>query len=82
MSTISLLKKSARIVLFWQFVGIGDSNFDTLKKLDEMEGRFIDNANFFHIQDIEAISDEEIYNLLLNEFPEWLKEAKAKRVIQ
>ncbi|KOP70922.1 VWA domain-containing protein [Cytobacillus solani] len=68
--------------LFWQFVGIGDSNFDVLKKLDEMDGRFIDNANFFHIQNIETISDEELYNLLLNEFPEWLKEAKAKRVIQ
>lgn len=68
--------------LFWQFVGIGDSTFDVLKKLDEMEGRFIDNANFFHIQDIESISDDELYNLLLNEFPEWLKEAKAKRVIQ
>ncbi|MGN7401637.1 vWA domain-containing protein [Cytobacillus praedii] len=73
---------SSDMPLFWQFVGIGDSNFDVLKKLDEMEGRFIDNANFFHIQDIETISDEELYNLLLNEFPEWLKEAKAKKIIQ
>nr|WP_077212155.1 VWA domain-containing protein [Bacillus dakarensis] len=67
--------------IFWQFVGIGDANFETLQKLDEMEGRFIDNANFFHIQDVEKISDEELYNQLLNEFPSWLKEAKEKGVL-
>lgn len=67
--------------LFWQFVGIGDSNFEVLEKLDEMDGRYIDNANFFHIKDIETISDNELYDLLLNEFPDWLKEAKEKNVI-
>lgn len=67
--------------LFWQFVGIGDSNFEVLEKLDEMDGRYIDNANFFHIKDIETISDNELYDLLLNEFPYWLKEAKEKSVI-
>lgn len=67
--------------IFWQFVGIGDSNFDTLEKLDTMEGRFIDNANFFHIKDIEKITDEELYNKLLDEFPSWLKEAKEKGIL-
>ncbi|SFA70864.1 MULTISPECIES: VWA domain-containing protein [unclassified Bacillus (in: firmicutes)] len=67
--------------LFWQFVGIGDSNFDVLENLDTMDGRFIDNANFFHIKDIEKISDEELYNKLLHEFPEWIKEAKEKSVL-
>ncbi|WP_264740390.1 vWA domain-containing protein [Cytobacillus firmus] len=67
--------------LFWQFVGIGDSNFEVLEKLDEMDGRYVDNANFFHIKDIETISDNELYDLLLNEFPDWLKEAKEKNVI-
>lgn len=68
--------------LFWQFVGIGDSNFEVLEKLDEMDGRYIDNANFFHIKDVEAISDNELYDLLLNEFPDWLKEAREKNVIR
>ncbi|MGG3798887.1 vWA domain-containing protein [Metabacillus fastidiosus] len=67
--------------IFWQFVGIGNSNFDVLKKLDTMEGRFIDNANFFHLDEIETVSDEQLYNLLLNEFPSWLKEAKEKEII-
>jgi hypothetical protein len=67
--------------IFWQFVGIGNSNFEVLEKLDTMEGRFIDNANFFHIEDIEKTTDEELYNKLLNEFPEWLEEAKAKGIL-
>ncbi|MGG3889552.1 vWA domain-containing protein [Metabacillus fastidiosus] len=67
--------------IFWQFVGIGNSNFDVLKKLDTMEGCFIDNANFFHFDEIEKVSDEQLYNLLLNEFPSWLKEAKEKEII-
>jgi hypothetical protein len=73
--------ESSNKPIFWQFVGIGDSNFDVLEKLDTMEGRFIDNANFFHIKDIENISDEELYNNLLNEFPEWLAEAKTKGIL-
>ncbi|MGG3925622.1 VWA domain-containing protein [Metabacillus fastidiosus] len=73
--------ESSKKPIFWQFVGIGNSNFDVLKKLDTMEGRFIDNANFFHLDEIEKVSDEQLYNLLLNEFPSWLKEAKEKEII-
>lgn len=68
--------------IFWQFVGIGDANFDVLQKLDTMEGRVVDNANFFHIDQIDQVSDEELYENLLNEFPMWLKEAKEKRILR
>lgn len=67
--------------IFWQFIGIGNSNFEVLEKLDTMEGRFVDNANFFHIADIETITDNELYDQLLNEFPQWLKEAKEKHIL-
>ena len=68
--------------IFWQFVGVGDSNFDVLRKLDTMEGRIVDNANFFHLDDLKKVSDEELYNQLLDEFPMWLKEAKEKRILR
>jgi hypothetical protein len=68
--------------IFWQFVGIGDGNFDTLRKLDTMGGRVVDNANFFHLQALEKITDEDLYDQLLDEFPMWLKEAKEKRIIR
>jgi len=76
-----LIVSSSDKPIFWQFVGIGNGNFDFLKKLDEMDGRFVDNANFFQVDNIENISDEELYDALLNELPEWLKEAKEKGIL-
>lgn len=73
--------ESSNKPLFWQFIGIGDSNFDVLRKLDTMEGRLVDNANFFHLDSMEVVSDEQLYEQLLDEFPLWLQEAKEKRIL-
>ncbi|WP_028399308.1 vWA domain-containing protein [Ectobacillus panaciterrae] len=74
--------ESSNKPIFWQFVGIGNANFEVLENLDTMEGRFIDNANFFHIKDIESISDDVLYDRLLNEFPLWIGEAKSKGILR
>lgn len=76
-----LITESSTKNLFWQFVGLGRANYGVLENLDEMEGRFIDNANFFALDDISKISDEELYDRLLNEFPSWIKEARAKGIL-
>ena len=47
-----------------------------------MEGRFIDDANFFHLEDMSKLSDEMQYDQLLNEFPQWLQEAKTKGILR
>ena len=72
--------KASKFPIFWQFVGIGGSTFEFLDKLDTMSGRFIDNANFFALNDIERVSDEDLYQRMLVEFPSWLKEAKQKGI--
>ena len=72
---------SSKYPLFWQFIGIGNANYGILEKLDIMPGRVVDNANFFSLDDVDKISDEELYNKLLNEFPMWLKEAKEKEIL-
>lgn len=77
-----VIKEASEYPIFWQFVGIGESNYSFLEKLDEMEGRFIDNANFFAVDDINRISDDELYRKLLNEYPEWIKEAKKKNILK
>lgn len=70
------ISEASRHNIFFQFIGLGNENFRFLKKLDEMDGRYIDNANFFAIRNINAISDTELYDLLLQEYPLWEKEAK------
>lgn len=67
--------------IFFQFVGIGGASFNFLRKLDTMSGRNIDNANFFEIYDVTSKSDDELYKLLLNEFPSFVKEARQKGMI-
>lgn len=76
-----LLIKSSSKPIFWQFVGIGGSDYGILEELDTMKKRVVDNADFFAIDNIDALSDEELYEKLLNEFPKWLKEAKDKNII-
>ncbi|MEK5495044.1 VWA domain-containing protein [Paenibacillus sp. FSL R7-0297] len=79
--TQKVIMASSALPIFWQFVGIGDSDFEVLKKLDTMGGRLVDNANFIHLDRIEEVNDEQLYDQLLNEFPQWLKAAKAKRIL-
>ncbi|KOY80034.1 VWA domain-containing protein [Lysinibacillus macroides] len=67
--------------IFWQFVGLGNANYGVLQKLDDLPGRFIDNADFFALDDLDKITDEELYDRLLNEFPQWLRKARAKGIL-
>jgi stress response protein SCP2 len=77
-----LLIQSSKMPIFWQFVGIGGSNYGILERFDKMSGRYVDNCNFFALDDLHSISDQELYDRLLNEFPQWLSEAKSKKLIQ
>lgn len=67
--------------IFWQFVGVGGSGYGVLERLDNMSGRYVDNANFFALDDFKRVSNSELYSRLLNEFPQWLQKIKRKRMI-
>jgi stress response protein SCP2 len=73
--------QASRLPIFWQFVGIGGSQYGILEHLDEMEGRLVDNCNFFALDDLHDVSEEELYERLMAEFPEWLKLAANAGVI-
>ncbi|GGS03705.1 VWA domain-containing protein [Deinococcus sedimenti] len=69
----TIIKDSARDALFWQFVGLGNANYGVLAKLDTLQGRAIDNSGFFAVDDIDRISDEQLYTRMLSEFAAWWK---------
>ncbi len=58
---------------------VGDFRF--LEYLDTMEGRFVDNANFFSVLDPEDVTDTELYSLLMTEYPSWLNQVKTKSLV-
>ncbi|MGW8956902.1 VWA domain-containing protein [Paenibacillus sp. NPDC055715] len=37
--------------------------------MDDLRGRVGDNADFFALGDIDSVTDTELYDRLLNEFP-------------
>lgn len=78
----ALLKEASNYPIFWQYVGLGGSNYGILEHLDDMSSRVVDNADFFPIDDFKKVRDEELYNRLLNEFPGWLKAAKKANIIR
>ncbi|MET9700551.1 VWA domain-containing protein [Streptomyces sp. NPDC006529] len=83
------LCKAARLPLFWQFVGFGNTRstqFDFLRKLDELpvpQARPVDNAGYFHAgQDPRAVPDGQLYDRLVSEFPSWLAAARAAGIVR
>ncbi len=95
--TEQVVIESSKYPIFWQFVGIGHSAFKFLGDLDDMsvvedqklisnldtsKGRVVDNANFFQLNDIKSVSDDELYKRILNEFPDWIRKSKAINVIE
>ncbi|MFF9812821.1 vWA domain-containing protein [Streptomyces sp. NPDC014006] len=83
------LCKAARLPLFWQFVGFGDPHskqFDFLRKLDDLavpDRRAVDNAGFFPAgTDPRTVSDAELYDRLVGEFPQWLAAARAQGIVR
>jgi len=76
-----LIKESSTLPIFWQFVGIDGRDYGVLEDLDNMTGRLVDNCNFFAIDDLHQISESELYDRLMGEFPDWLKAAKHNVII-
>ncbi|MFJ8502650.1 vWA domain-containing protein [Streptomyces avermitilis] len=83
------LCKAAKLPLFWQFIGFGDPGsrqFEFLRKLDELavpHKRVVDNAGFFHAgTDPCKVSDAELYDRLVGEFPQWLAAARAHGIVR
>lgn len=80
--TEEIVRDASNKGVFWQFVGVGYESFSFLQKLDDLKGRFLDNADFFQLNDINKVSDEDLFNRLLTEFPAWIKEARNKNLIK
>lgn len=77
-----LVVESSRYPIFWQFVGVSGFGYGILKHLDTIKGRVVDNASFFALDDFNKVSDGDLYDRLLKEFPSWLSEAKNKGIIR
>lgn len=76
-----LLREASSQPIFWQFVGISGRNYGILEKLDTLPGRMVDNCDFFALDDLSDISEQQLYDRLLQAFPIWLAEAQTLGIL-
>lgn len=76
------LRAAVEEPVFWQFIGLGRSQYGVLERFDTLPGRRVDNVGFFAADDIEKVPDAELYDRLLSEFPSWLREARRLGILR
>ncbi|MFG3286766.1 VWA domain-containing protein [Streptomyces sp. NPDC048111] len=81
--TRELLRQAATLPIFWQFVGFGPArHLRFLRSLDTLDHRAVDNAGFFAAgQHPRTRPDGELYDLLMTEFPTWLRAAQSAGIL-
>lgn len=77
-----LMVDAAKLGIFWQYVGLAGRNYGILEKLDTMPGRVVDNCGFFALDDLHDMTEEQLYDRLMQEFPLWILEAKREGIIR
>ncbi len=51
--------------------------FAFLEELDNLQGRYTDNAAFFAVTDPANLTDEALFDLMMEEYPDWLNRARS-----
>lgn len=67
------LRESSQYRIFLNFFGTGNCNFKYLEKLDDLDGRLVDNTAFVKVSDFDKLNDDELYDKILEQYPQWLK---------
>lgn len=75
------LREAVEEPVFWQFVGLGQSNYGVLERFDTLPGRRVDNVGFFAVDDISTVPDQGLYDRLLSEFPSWITAARQAGIL-
>lgn len=78
------IRKASAYPIFFQFFGIYGGKraprFPFLEELDNLTGRQIDNAGFSTIS-LTEVTDEQLYNAMLIEYPRFLETAKRQGML-
>lgn len=78
---VSVLTALSEVPIFWQFVSIGQRKIEFLQKLDDLTGRWIDNADYKHVTSVTKLTDDQLVHILLDEYPDWVAEEKNRNQI-
>lgn len=80
-ATEQALRELSALPVYFAFVGFGPS-IRFLERLDDLTGRRVDNASFFHAAQPHAVSDEQLLDGITGEFAQWLGAAHAAGILR
>lgn len=69
------------VPIFWKFLSIGTERFEFLERLDTMTGRLVDNANYQPVGDLSRLPDDRLFDLMVEEYADWIAAAREKALI-
>ncbi|UWX97834.1 VWA domain-containing protein [Arthrobacter zhaoxinii] len=81
-AAVKALTEVSTTPIFWKFLSIGREEMAFLQKLDDLDERFIDNADYKAVGDTDQLSDTALFEAMLDEYPAWIAEARTKGLIR
>lgn len=80
--TKQVMKEISSLPAFVKFIAVGDeSQFPQLQALDDMDGREVDNADFFAVADPRNVDETWFYEMVMQEFRGWLQETRRRGIL-
>ena len=76
------LRDASFAPIFWQFLSIGAQPIAFLEKLDDMDGRYIDNADYKPVGNVDKLAGQTLFDLLIDEYPSWVTEERKRGQIR
>ncbi len=77
-----ILIKTSRFPLYWQFIGLHGDQYGILERLHEIDGRHSENAGFLKLDDIDDLTDSALFDELLANADDWLREIRCKDILE
>lgn len=76
--------EASKLNIFIHFEGVGSDRgeFKFAESLTTLTGKALDNVSFRHIENLNTITDDELYRGIMKKFPEWYKQAVARKICQ
>ncbi|MFJ6730052.1 VWA domain-containing protein [Streptomyces sp. NPDC091281] len=76
------LAQASKLPIFWAFVGFGPQTVLFLRQLDNLPGRLVDNASYFHAGSRpKTVADSTLYDGITKEYGTWLRAARTKGLL-
>lgn len=81
-AAVQALTEVSTAPIFWKFLSIGKQPMEFLEQLDTLDERFVDNANYEPIGDVDLIGNAALFKKMLQEFPDWIRQVRSLGLIK